>query len=225
MPVSAQTDRQSYKIAAALVVLVAVLYVGIPRNADLRAFEPKRMAERETRMWRDYYEKHYVRLFWELYASSRTEFRFSPLDSFRIALAAAHAARLFQPTTSREEASVALPPLEVYYSLLRKAASSDFDPDKVAALELDWWQARREKVAPTDYGKTIAAAASMIYGAENPSIDESGALRAEAMAYRDARNGKMTDADWRTVSTQLAVAYGKLKEGVTRRQVSSAPRP
>ena len=224
MAVSAQTDRQSYKIAAALVVLVAVLYVGIPRNADLRAFEPKRMAERETRMWRDHYEKHYVRLFWELYASSRSEFRFSPLDSFRIALAAAHAARLFQPTTSREEASVALPPLEVYYSLLRKGAPAEFDPDKAAALELNWWQARREKVVPADYGKTIAATASMVYGAENPSIEESGALRAEAMAYRDARNGKMTDADWRAVSTQLAAAYGKLKEGVTRRQVSSAPR-
>jgi hypothetical protein len=223
MPVSAQTDRQSYKIAAALIVLGAVLYVGIPRNADLRAFEPKRIAERETKMWRDYYEKHYLRLFWEVYASSRTEFRFSPLDSFRIALAASHAARLFQPTTSREEASVALPPLEVYYSLLRKGAPSDFDPDKVAALELDWWQARREKAAAKDYAKTIAAAASMIYGAENPSIDESGALRAEAMAYRDARNGKMTDADWRAVSSQLAAAYGKLKEGVTRRQVSSAP--
>ena len=224
MAVSAQTDRQSYKIAAALVVLVAVLYVGIPRNADLRAFEPKRMAERETRMWRDYYEKHYIRLFWELYRSSRTEFRFSPLDSFRIALAAAHAARLFQPTTSREEASVALPPLEVYYSLLRKGAPAEFDPDKAAALELNWWQARREKVVPADYGKTIAATASMVYGAENPSIEESGTLRAEAMAYRDARNGKMTDADWRAVSTQLAAAYGKLKEGVTRRQVSSAPR-
>jgi hypothetical protein len=222
MPVSAQTDRQSYKIAAALIVLGAVLYVGIPRNADLRAFEPKRIAERETKMWRDYYEKHYLRLFWEVYASSRTEFRFSPLDSFRIALAASHAARLFQPTTSREEASVALPPLEVYYSLLRKGAPSDFDPDKVAALELDWWQARREKVPPTDYGKTIAATAAMIYGVENASIAESGMLRAEAMAYRDAHGDKMTDADWRTIAGQLSAAYGKLKDGIAKRGASAA---
>lgn len=217
MPVSAQTDRQSYKIAIALVILGAILYAGIPRSADLRAFDPQKLAQRETSMWRHYYDKQYVRLFWDVYRSSRAEFRFSPLDSFRIALAAAHAARLFQPTTSREEAAVALPPLEVYFSLLRKGAPSSFEPDKAAQLELDWWQARREKAAPADYGKTIAATASLVYGAENPSVTESGVLRAQAMAYRDARNGKMTDGDWRAISTQLAAAYGKLKDGIANR--------
>jgi hypothetical protein len=222
--ISAQSDRQSYKIAIGLIVLAAILYAVIPRNADLRAFEPQRMAERETAMWRHYYDKRYLWLFWDLYASSRSEFRFSPLDSFRIALSASHAARLFQPTTSREEASVALPPLEVYYGLLRKGATAEFDPSKAAELELDWWQARREKAAPKDYGKTIAATTSIVYGADNPQIAESGVLRAEAMAYRDARNDKMTDGDWRAVSTQLAAAYGKLKDGITRRQISGAPR-
>ncbi len=217
MPISATSDRQSYKIAIGLIVLAAVLYAVIPRNSDLRAFNPQRMAQRETEMWRDYYDKHYIQLFWDVYASSRSEFRFSPLDSVRIALAAAHAAKLFQPTTSREEASVALPPLEVYYGLLRKGAPADFDPAKAAQLELDWWQARRENVAPSDYGKTIAEATSLIYGAENPAVSESGALRAEAMAYRDARSGKMTDSDWRAISSQLATAYGKLKEGIGRR--------
>ena len=217
MPISATSDRQSYKIAIGLIVLAAVLYAVIPRNSDLRAFNPQRMAQRETEMWRDYYDKHYIQLFWDVYASSRSEFRFSPLDSVRIALAAAHAAKLFQPTTSREEASVALPPLEVYYGLLRKGAPADFDPAKAAQLELDWWQARRENVAPSDYGKTIAEATSLIYGAENPAVSESGALRAEAMAYRDARSGKMTDSDWRAISGQLATAYGKLKEGIGRR--------
>jgi hypothetical protein len=42
-------------------------------------------------------------------------------------------------------------------------------------------------------------------------------LRAEAMAYRDARSGKMTDNDWRAISSQLTTAYGKLKEGIGRR--------
>lgn len=217
MPVSAQSDRQSYKIAIGLLLTGALLYAVIPRNADLRAFDPQKMAERETAMWRDYYEKHYVRLFWDLYRSSRSEFRFSPLDSFRIALAAAHAARLFQPTQSREEASVALPPLEVYYGLLRKGAPGDFSPEKAAQLELDWWQARRENAAPRDYGKTIAETSSMLYGVENPAIAESGVLRAEAMAYRDAHSGKMTDGDWRTIAGQLQGAYGKLKEGITKR--------
>jgi hypothetical protein len=98
--------------------------------------------------------------------------------------------------------------------LLRKGARTNFDPERAAELELDWWQARREKAAPRDYGKTIAATSSMIYGAENPSVTESGLLRAEAMGYRDARSGKMTDNDWGAVSDQLKTAYGKLKEGI-----------
>lgn len=217
MVVSAQSDRQSIKIAIGMVVLGVVLYAVVPRSADLRAFDPQRMAEREAAMWRHYYDKQYVRLFWDLYASSRAEYKFSPLDSFRIALAAAHAARLFQPTASREEASVALPPLEVYYGLLGKAAKTSFDPEKAAELELDWWQARREKAPPRDYGKTIAATASLLYGVDNPAVMESGVLRAEAMAYRDVRSDRMSDADWRAVSGQLATAYGKLKDGIASR--------
>jgi hypothetical protein len=222
MAVSSQSDRQSFKLAIGVLVLGALLYAGVPRSADLAAFDPQRMAERETAMWRDYYDKRYVRLFWDMYRSSRTEFRFSPLDSFRIALAGAHAARLFQPTTSREQAGVALAPLGVYYALLRKGAPVEFDADKAAQLELDWWQARREKVAPKDYGKTIAATAAMIYGVENASIAESGMLRAEAMAYRDAHGDKMTDADWRTIAGQLSAAYGKLKDGIAKRGASAA---
>ena len=71
-------------------------------------------------MWRDYYEKRYVALFGHLYELSRTQFGFSPLDSFRIALSAA------QPTRSREAANAALPPLVTYFRLLhppRPAAS------------------------------------------------------------------------------------------------------
>lgn len=214
MPVSEQSDRRSYKFAITILVFIAILYAGIPRNADLRAFDPARMAARETAMWRDYYEKHYVKLFIDLYRASRREFRFSPLDSFRIALAGAHAARLFQPTRTREEAEIAMPPLEVYYSLLRKGSPASFDPEKAARLELDWWQARREQNQPQDYGRTIAATASMIYGSQNPDIEQSGILRAEAMAYRDARNGRMTRDDWSAVAGQLSMAYGKLKQGI-----------
>src|SRR5690242_14698429 len=73
-------------------------YAVWPRRADLRAFEPAGMAQFETAMWRDYYEKRYPALFYHLYEMSRTQFGFSPSDSLRIALAAARAAKAFQPT-------------------------------------------------------------------------------------------------------------------------------
>ncbi len=75
-------DRLSSRgrVAIAALALVGVaLYWSIPRKADLRTFDPAKMAVLETAMWRDYYEKRYVDLFFNLYLSSRDEFGFSPL--------------------------------------------------------------------------------------------------------------------------------------------------
>ena len=168
-------------------------------------------------MWRDYYDKRYVRLFWDLYASSRAEFRFSPLDSFRIALAAAHAARLFQPTTSREEAGVALPPLEVYYSLLRKGA-----PVGVRSRQGGATRTRLVAGAAGEGCRDGLRQDDRRHGVDDlrrrrirRSTSPARCAR-QAMAYRDARNDKMTDADWRAISGQLATAYGKLKDGIAQ---------
>lgn len=216
MPVSADSDRRSRILLIGLLIFLCLLYIAIPRNASLRDFDPTKLAARETTMWRDSYNQS-PKLFLDHYLSSRRDYGFSPLDSFRMALAAAHAARLFQPTQSREEANIALPPLQVYFRLLEKGVSTSFDYDRAAQLELDWWQARREKVAPKDYGRTIAATSALVYGVDNPAIAEAGLLRAEAMAYRDARAGSMTAEDWAKVRSQLVAAYTKLKQGLEQR--------
>jgi len=194
-------------------IAVAVAYAAAPRSADLRGFDPAGMARLETAMWRDYYERHYPSLFYHLYESSRTQFGFSPLDSVRIALSAAQAAKTFQPTHSRVEAVAALPHLVDYYSLLRAAAPSAFELAETANLELDWWQARREQVAPGDYGLTIARVAALTYGtpAEGGAMLAYGIGRAQAMAYRDARGAGITGQDWSDIEAQLREAYRQLK--------------
>jgi hypothetical protein len=90
--------RKTILVILISAIAVAGIYLCWPRKADLRAFDPAEMARLETAMWRDYYEKHYPRLFYHLYELSGTQFGFSPLDSFRIALSAAQAAKTFQPT-------------------------------------------------------------------------------------------------------------------------------
>lgn len=141
---------------------------------------------------------------------------FSPLDSLRIALAAARAAKAFQPTRSREAADTALPKVVSYYRLLASATPGGFDVEEAARLELDWWQARRESVGPEQYGLTVARVAAITYG-EQPneaSLVISGIGRAEAMAYRDARGQAMTDEDWSEIERRLRRAYQSLKAAV-----------
>jgi hypothetical protein len=209
-------NRRTVILALALVSAAIGIYAAGPRHADLRRFEPADIARLETAMWRDYYEKRYVALFGHLYELSRTQFGFSPLDSFRIALAAAQAAKAFQPTRSREAANAALPSLMTYFRLLASATSDGFDAKEAARLELDWWQARREAVAPGQYGVTVARVAAITYGkrADEPSMLISGIGRAEAMAYRDARGQAMTDPDWSEIECRLRRAYRSLKAAV-----------
>lgn len=208
--------RRTVTLALVVALVLGAAFAAWPRRADLRGFEPAEMARLETAMWRDYYDKRYPALFYHLYALSRMQFGFSPLDSVRIALAAAQAAKAFQPTRSREAANVALPPLVTYYRLLASAVPGGFDAEEAARLELDWWQARRESIGPQQYGVTVARVAAITYGkpADEPSLLVSGIGRAEAMAFRDARGQAMTDADWSEIERRLHRAYRSLKAAV-----------
>ena len=211
-----RTVSRRLGFGVALILGALVAYVSWPRTADLRGFEPAEIAWLETAMWRDYYDQRYGALFHHLYALSRTQFGFSPLDSLRIAWAAAQAAKTFQPTRSREAANAALPPLVSYYRLLASAVPGGFDVEEAARLELDWWQARREAIDPEQYGVTVARVAAITYGKgpDEPSLLISGIGRAEAMAYRDVRRQAMTEEDWGEIECRLRRAYWSLKAAV-----------
>jgi hypothetical protein len=200
------------------VLLVASLaYSFWPRHADLRGFDPAAVAHLETAMWRDYYQHRYAALFGNLYRVSRDQYRFSPWDSLRLAWNAAKAAKVFQPTHNRAEAQRALPSLERYYQVMRNRAGERFDVAQTAAKELDWWQLRREKATPAQYGAVIADVITSIYGVHNDRVLRSAVLRAEMMDYRDARSsGLMTSDDWNHIERGLVRSYELLKGEVKR---------
>jgi len=205
-------------LAGVAIMIAAALYAVWPRNADLAAFEPDAMARLETAMWRAYYERRYAALFRDLYVVSCEQYNFSPLDSVRIAFAAARSARLFQPSTSRAGAEVALPSLVTYFSILSAGTRAAFDIDDAARTELAWWQARREAVPPEDYGAIIARVAALVYGIEGDDVLQAGRARAQAMAYRDRRGNDISEADWVAIEEQLRTAYGLLKRALVKRR-------
>ncbi len=213
-PAPPRSRRRAALLALALLVLAALGYATYPRTADLRVFEPMAMARAETALWRDYYQKRYLALFAELYGVARAQQGFSPADSLRIAFLAVRAARTFQPTRSRREAEAARPDLIAYFGLLAEAAPVRFDRREAARRELDWWQARRENVAAEAYGLTIAAVSAPLYGVDNAELRQAGILRAQAMAYRDARGGDMTETDWDAIAGRLGASYRLLKQAI-----------
>ena len=198
-----------------VLVLAGLAYVFWPRQGDLRGFDPDAVARLETAMWRDYYTHDYKGLGTRLYALYHDEYRFSPGDSLRLSYATGKAAQVFQPTSNRAEAQVALPLLIQYFTLLRDHSGEAFDPDKAARLELDWWQLRRENATPAQYGAVVAQVTEELFHVRNSSIDESALQRAQMMRYRDdRRNGGMQPDDWTHIETNLIEAYRKLKAGL-----------
>jgi len=81
----------------------------------------------------------------------------------------------------------------------------------------DWWQARREAVAPEVYGLTVARVASLLYGVDRETLRDYGVSRAQAMAYRDARGADITDADWWAIESRLTSSYGALRQAISAR--------
>lgn len=202
----------------AIALAVALGWALWPRTGDLRGFDSAAVARLETAMWRDYYEHDYNDLMVQLYKLHREEYHFSPGFSVQLAMKAAQAAKIFQPTTSRDEAQVALPELIKYFTLLQEKSGENFDPIKVAAIELDWWQIRRETNAPEKYAGTVARVSEELFGLSNPLITQAAKKRAAMMRYRDDRRaaGAMQAGDWKHIETNLIESYADLKKGVAR---------
>jgi hypothetical protein len=112
---------------------------------------------------------------------------------------------------------VALPFLEEYFGLLARATPVPLDIEATARAELEWWQARREAIAPQTYGAMIARVSTLLYGRDSEKLREAGVLRAEAMATRDARDEAIVDADWSAIEMRLTEAYEILKREVSNR--------
>lgn len=215
LPGTGAGRRRRWPWIVAAVVAAVLAYATVPRHADLTRFDPAEMARLETLAWRHYYEKRYLPLFTDLYEMSRREQGYSPLDSVRLAVAAARAAKAFQPSTSRAEAEVAIPYLVDYFRILARAAPVQVDVEDAARTELARWQARREAVAPELYGAIIARVTTLLYGADGEDVRRSAVIRAKAMDYRDAHAANTTDADWAAIEEQLQLAYRLLKKAVS----------
>lgn len=159
-------------------------------------------------MWRSYYEGRWFRLGAQIMQVACGQYRFSWWDGARIGTHTALAAAHFRARTDDPRC---LPELERSYRIAERAAPVRFDVSEAARLELAWWTERRKKISAQDYARTIARLTALNYGI--PEVDALPAcrLRAEAMAYRDARrDGRMTESDWHELTRQLRAAYAAL---------------
>jgi hypothetical protein len=206
-------------IIVTLALMAWVLFdLYAPRTAHLREFDADEVARLETAMWRSYYEKHRVRLFFELGELLRTQYNMPLVRSNLVAYYAAKAAFVFKRGKQRSDYEKALPDIVSFYQSIREMSDTPFDVNQAARLELEWWIIHREraKQSPGDLENALAELQSEIYGLPVDRFLEHGRKRAEAMTIRDtkAETGGVTEDDWRKIDSLLHESWHSLARAV-----------
>lgn len=213
--------RRWMKYSAVFIIVLLVwaafdLYA--PRRTSMREFDADEVARLETTMWRSYYSRQRVKLFRELAELLRTQYRLPPLRSNAVAYRAAKAAFVFKDGRSRADYERALPDLVSFYQSVRAVSDTDFDVERAARLELEWWIVHRERRrhAPDDLDRALADLQAEIFRLPAERFAEHARLRAEAMEIRDtkAEQGGVTEEDWRRIDDLLHRSWRSLHAAV-----------
>src|SRR5436305_14470756 len=220
----ARRPRRRRRVLAAVASLFILLAAWVaydlyaPRRTTLRDFDPDVVARLGTDMWRSYYSRQRVRLFTEMSELLRTQYRLPLWRSNAVAYQAAKAAFVFKDGHSRADYERALPALVSFYRSIREVSDTDFDPQRAARLELEWWIVHRERArhTPGDLDRALASLASEIYRVPADRLMEHARLRAEATEIRDrqAEQGGVTDEDWRRIDDLLHQSWRSLWRAV-----------
>jgi hypothetical protein len=211
------------KYGAALVVVLlawAAFDLYAPRRTSMREFDADEVARLETAMWRSYYSRQRLKLFRELAELLRTQYRLPLLRSNAVAYRAAKAAFVFKDGRSRTDYERALPDLVSFYQSVRAVSDTDFDAERAARLELEWWIVHRERRAhaPGDLDRALADLQAELFHVPAGRLAEHARLRAEAMEIRDtkAEQGGVAEEDWRRIGELLQQSWRSLHAAVNK---------
>lgn len=219
--------RGKQRIRRVLLAFLAIVVIGLgwlvfdlygPRQHSLKDFDPKVVAQLETDMWRSYYAKERVKLFRQLAELMRSQYGMPYATSNAVAYQAAQAAFVFKEGKKREDYEKALPNLVKFYQAIHDGADVDFDVQKAAKLELEWWiiHRQRNKYSLEDLNKSLAELPAEIYKVPVERLMEHARLRQEAMTIRDKRAeaGGVSEADWKQIEALLLASWQSLHNAV-----------
>jgi hypothetical protein len=131
---------------------------------------------------------------------------------------AAKAAFVFKDGRGRADYERALPDLVSFYESIRAVSDTDFNVERAARLELEWWIIHRERKrhAPGDLERALAELSAEVYGVPVEKLLRHSGLRASAMEIRDdkAEAGGVTEEDWQKIHGLLLDSWNDLKSNV-----------
>jgi hypothetical protein len=224
-PVSAVTKAKKpskLKWIFLAIVVVGIVYACLdlfaPRSSKMRNFDADEVARLETAMWRSYYQKERLKLYNQMTELLRTQYNLPLIRSNAVAYQATKAAFVFKDGHKREDYEKALPNLVKFYEAIHKVSDINFDVNRAAQLELEWWIVHRERKrhAAGDLDKALAELPAEVYQVPVEKMMQHARLRAEAMTIRDdkAEAGGVTEEDWKKIGELLRASWQSLSNEV-----------
>lgn len=224
---SRSVSRKPGKLRKVFLAFLAILVIGLgwlmfdlygPRQHSLKDFDPKMVAQLETNMWRSYYARERVKLLRQMAELMRTQYGMPYATSNAVAYQAAQAAFVFKDGKKREDYEKALPHLVKFYQAIHDGADVNFDVQKAARLELEWWiiHRQRHRYSLEDLNKSLAELPAEVYRVPSDRLLEHARLRQEAMTIRDKRAaaGGVSETDWKQIETLLLASWQSLHSAV-----------
>lgn len=213
-----------FKIFIGLMVIGVLLGIWIvfdlyrPHKVDIREFDADEIARLDTEMWRSYYAKERLKMFSQLTEVLEKQYKLPFWRRQLMAYYAAKSAFVFKDGKSREDYEKALPDLRKFYSEIRDISTTEFEVERTAKTELEWWIIHRDrkKYQEGDLANALAEAASAIYNVPKEKFLEYGKFRADAMKIRDdkAEQGGVTEEDWQKIDELLHNSWRSLHKNV-----------
>ena len=192
-----------------------------PHKVDIRDFDADEVARLDTAMWRSYYSRERVKLYGQLTELLEKQYKLRFWRRQLIAFYAAKATFVFKDGKTRADYEKALPDLEKFYAEIRDISTTNFDVEKAAKLELEWWIVHRQRnqYKEGDLARALAELAAEVYRMPVENFIEHGRLRAEAMDIRDskAEAGGVTEEDWQKIDELLHASWRSLHEAVNKK--------
>ena len=183
-------------------------------------FDPDRLADLETGMWKAYYRRQPARLFGLLIRGLREQGHASWPRALAAAFFLTKGAAGFARATGDYERFA--PDIGRGYRMLK--LPEHVDVEAVARHELRWWVVRREigLAAGTAAGESITHLYASLYDVPRDRVAEAGRLRGVAAEIRDRGASEdpegptgAGDAYWPEVARLLRDSYRSLSAGLS----------
>jgi hypothetical protein len=166
-------------------------WVSIGSRNSLRSFDPLRIADLEYRMWVGYYLRRWTYLLAAAVKLFRLGFGMDLVRTAQGAWLMLRAVKLWAPFPDNDPDGARACMRELY-ALVRMRFGEPADPERAAALEIDWWRAHRERQYSPDPAETgdellesVTRLYSYLFGQTETVFRAAAVHRVQAMDLSD----------------------------------------